>query len=99
MPVAKTRYSSVLRAKKILIFKIRCLSISEKMPIVVVIQLSSIRISIKSLYFWMLLFVLTTKFRTSTYLFGDYFCLYFAWIVGCLCVRLFVCIYIQTITQ
>ena len=39
MPLAKTRYTSVLRAKKFLIFKIRCLSKSEKiLSTVVVIQ-------------------------------------------------------------
>ena len=54
---------------------------------VVIIHLSSIIISsLKLLYFWMLLFVLTTKFRTSTSLFAGYFCLYFARIVGCLCI-------------
>jgi len=53
MPLAKSRYTSFLRAKKFLIFKIRGLSIgliSEKiLPTVVVIQLSSIIISLKSL--------------------------------------------------
>jgi len=51
MPSAKTRYTSVLWAKKFLIFKMRCLSISEKMTTVVEIQLSSIIFSLKSLYF------------------------------------------------
>jgi len=43
MPLAMTRYTGVQRAKKDLVFKIRCLLISEKiLPTVVVIQLSSI---------------------------------------------------------
>ena len=42
MPLAKTRYTSVLLAKKFLIFKIHCLPISEKIPTVVVIHLPSI---------------------------------------------------------
>ena len=41
----------------------------------------------------MLFFVLTTKFRTSTSVFGGYFCLYFARIIGYLCVRLYACLY------
>jgi len=50
MPLAKTRYTGVQRAKKDLVFKIRCLLISEKiLPTVVVIQLSNI-IIILSLY-------------------------------------------------
>ena len=54
---------------------------------VVIIHSSRIIISsLKLLYFWMLLFVVTTKLRTSTSLFAGYFCLYFARIAGCLCI-------------
>ena len=91
MLLAKRRYTSVLRAKKRFpIFKIRCLSKSDEiLSTVVVIQLSNIIITIKSLFLEVIVCVhsLIQDFNVS----GGYFCLYFARIVGCLCVRLFAC--------